>query len=272
MPYRHAHWYLLAVFPLAGLAFWPNYLSQFATSPPEFHMHGITASLWLTLLVFQSWTIQHGRREMHRQTGALSLGLFPLFLAGGASIFVGMAHRYVAQITPFHVMYAPRLAWLDVTAVGGFAYCYFQALRRRRKVHPHSRYMLSTVFFLLPPILGRLAPILPPLTPSGPDDLWKLGIGFQLANAIAAGIPFLLAWREPKHGRPFVEVGGLIVLGALLYQFVGGTDEWRQLFVQVAIIPAPALALTAGLAGVIIGYAGWVAGKRPPASDAAFAA
>jgi hypothetical protein len=77
MPCRHAYWYLLTAFPLAGLAFWPNYLSQFATSPLEFHMHGITASLWLTLLVFQSWTIQNGQREMHRQTGVLSLGLFP---------------------------------------------------------------------------------------------------------------------------------------------------------------------------------------------------
>jgi hypothetical protein len=98
MPCRHAYWYLLTAFPLAGLAFWPNYLSQFATSPLEFHMHGITASLWLTLLVFQSWTIQNGQREMHRQTGVLSLGLFPLFLAGGASIFVGMAHRYAAHM------------------------------------------------------------------------------------------------------------------------------------------------------------------------------
>lgn len=263
MPYRHAHWYLLAVFPLAGLAFWQSYLSQFATAPLEFHAHGVTASLWLTLLVAQSWTIQHKRRELHRQFGLASLALFPLFLAGGATIFVGMAQRFVGQVAPFYTMYAPRLAWLDVVAVVGFTHCYFQALRQRRKVHMHSRYMLATVFFLLPPILGRLAPALPPLTPSGPQDMWKLGVGFQLANAIAAGIPFILAWRTPKHGRPFIEVGTLIVVGALLYQTVGGTAAWRQLFAQAANIPAPALALAAGVAGVLVGYAGWIAGRRP---------
>jgi hypothetical protein len=32
MPYRHAHWYLLAVFPLAGLAFWKSYLAQFSAA------------------------------------------------------------------------------------------------------------------------------------------------------------------------------------------------------------------------------------------------
>ena len=261
MPYRRAHWYLLAVFPLAGLAFWQSYFSQFATAPMAFHAHGVTASLWLTLLTVQSWTIHHERSGLHRQLGLGSLALFPLFLAGGATIFVGMAQRFVGQVAPFYTMYAPRLAWLDVVAVAGFAYCYFQALRLRRKVHPHSRYMLSTVFFLLPPILGRLAPALPPLTPSGPTDLWKLGVAFQLANAIAAGIPLFLAWRAPRHGRPFVEVGTLILVGAVLYQIVGGTAAWRSLFAQAANIPVPVLAFVAGATGAIVAYAGWVAGK-----------
>nr|NUR38043.1 hypothetical protein [Sphingomonas sp.] len=262
MPYRQAHWYLLAIFPLAGLAFWQSYFSHFAAAPMAFHAHGMTASLWLTLLTVQSWTIHHERSGLHRQLGLGSLALFPLFLAGGATIFVGMAQRFVGQVAPFYTIYAPRLAWLDVVAVAGFAYCYFQALRQRQKVHPHSRYMLSTVFFLLPPILGRLAPALPPLTPSGPSDFWKLGVGFQLANAIAAGIPFFLAWRAPKQGRPFLEVGALIVSGAILYQTVGAAAVWRNLFAQAANIPAPALAIVAGVAGALIGYAGWIAGKR----------
>jgi hypothetical protein len=263
MPYRHAHWLLLAVFPLTGLAFWQSYFSQFATAPVQFHAHGITATLWLTLLTVQSWVIHSGRKDLHRQLGFASLALFPLFLAGGATIFIGMAQRFVGQVAPFYTIYAPRLAWLDVFAVVGFAHCYYQALRQRRKVHPHSRYMLSTAFFLLPPIVGRLAPVLPPLTPSGPADLWKLGVGFQLANAMAAGIPFFLAWRTPKHGRPFIEAGMLIVIGAVLYQTIGGTAAWRSFFAQAATIPAPALALVAGVAGVVIGYAGWIGGKRP---------
>jgi hypothetical protein len=164
-------------------------------------------------------------------------------------------------------MYAPRLAWLDIVAVAGFAYCFYQALRQRRKVHPHSRYMIGTVFFLLPPILGRLAPILPPITPHGPNELWKLGIGFQLANAVAAAIPLFLAWRAPRHGRPLLEISGMIMLGAVLYQFVGGAGWWRQLFAQAAHIPALGLAFAAGLAGATAAYAGWAAGKRPSVTE-----
>ena len=87
MPYRHAQWWILGLFPLAGLAFWPGYLSVIPTSPPSYHLHGVTASLWLTLLIVQSWSIHHGHRTFHRTNGLVSLTLFPLFLAGGAAIF-----------------------------------------------------------------------------------------------------------------------------------------------------------------------------------------
>ena len=265
MPYRHAHWYLLALFPLAAFAFWPSYVSQFLTASAEFHAHGITATLWLVLLVVQSWTIQHGQRQTHRTVGTASLVLFPLFLMGGTAIFFGMADRFVAG-SPFHAMYAPRLVWLDVVGVAGFAYCYYEALRQRRKVHPHSRYLLATVIFLLPPIFGRLMAI--PLGVTGPDDFWKLGIGFQIANAITAGLAFWLAFRSGKHGRPWVLAGGLTLVAALLYQTIGGMAAWRALYAHSADLPSAPFAIAAGLAGILIGYAGWTAGRRPAAGGA----
>ena len=266
MPNRHAHWYLLALFPLAGLAFWQGYLSQIRTASFEFHAHGVTATLWLLLLIAQSWTIHHGHRQAHRAVGTASLTLFPLFLAAGTGIFIGMARRFVDGTSPFHSMYAARLAWLDVVAVAGVAYFFYEGLRQRRKVHPHSRYMLATAIFLLPPILGRLSPILPPLAIAGPQDFWKLEYGFQLANGITAAIAFALGVGSGKHGRPFYIAGVLTVIGALLFQTIGGMAWWEALYARAAEMPAAPLAFAAGLAGVAIGYAGWMAGKRavPP--------
>ena len=269
MPYRHAHWFLLALFPLAALAFWPGYLASLTTASMEFHAHGVTATAWLLLLVAQSWTIHHGQRGAHRALGTASLALFPLFLAGGASIFLGMAHRYVEGASPFHLLYAPRLAWLDVVGVAGIAWFYYQALRWRRKVHVHSRYLLATAIFLLPPILARLSPILPPLAISGPQDLGKLMIGLHLANGLTAAIAFTLAVRSGPHGRPFYIAGWLSLLGSLLYQTVGGMAWWHSLFARAAELPSPPFALAAGLGGAAIGYAGWVAGRTArPQTDA----
>lgn len=269
MPYRHAHWYVLGLFPLAGLAFWQSYLSQLATAPAQFHAHGITATLWLLLIAAQSWTIHHERRPLHRSLGMLSLALFPLFLVGGIGIFIGMAQRFT-EGSAFHVMYAPRLAWLDFVGVGGVAYFYYEALRQRRKVHPHARYLLATTIFLLPPIFGRLMAI--PLGVTGPQDFAKLGMGFQIANGLIALFAFWLASRSGRHGRPFWLAGILTIVAALLYQFIGGLPAWERLFALAAGLPPLPMATAAGLAGIAVAYAGWIAGRRPAAPEGALPA
>lgn len=266
MPYRHAHWYLLALFPLIGVAFWPSYLSQFRTAGAEFHMHGITATLWLVLLIGQSWLIQADRRSLHRTLGTASLVLFPLFLVGGTGIFFGMADRYVAG-EPFQAMFGPRLAWIDFAGVGGFAYCFYEALRQRRKVHPHAGYMLATVIFLLPPIIGRLTAI--PLGVSGPADFAKFHIGFPASFAVTAALAFLIAWRRGKHGRPFAVAGWITVIGGILYLTVGATQTWEALYAQIVDLPRLPFRLAAGLGGIAVAYAGWTSGKRVLQPEAA---
>ena len=262
MPFRHAHWFVLALFPLAGLAFWPGYLSVLSASPRSYHFHGITASLWLLLLAAQSWSIHHGRRAFHRTNGLVSLALFPLFLAGGASIFVGMAERYVAAATPFHQLWPPHLAWLDFVAVGSTAYFYFKALEQRRKVGPHASYLLATAIFLLPPIFGRLAPIPLGIDFSKPGAFEHLGPAFHLGNGVTAVIAFVIAARAGRNGKPFVLAGLLTVVASLLFEFPGGTAAWKSLYVHAATIPTVPLAVAAALFGAAVGWAGWVAGKR----------
>jgi hypothetical protein len=234
------------------------------------HAHGITASLWIALLALQSWTVHDGRRETHRTVGTLSLVLFPLFLAGGVSIFIGMAKRFVTEATPFHVAYAPRLAWLDVAAVTGIALFYFLALKHRRKVHVHSRYLLATALFLIPPILSRMSPLLPPLAVTGPHDFYKIGYGVQIANLVTIAIALTLAMRPAKHGRPFVIAAALVAASMVLFETVGRWPAWQALFAHFADLPLLPVISTATVAGAGIAWAGWNAGQRTlPAAAAA---
>lgn len=271
MPYRHAHWYVLALLPLAAAAFWTSYVTQFATASSEFHTHGITATLWVLLLAAQSWSIHAGRRMLHRRLGLVSLALFPLFLVGGVGIFLGMAQRFAGEVSPFHLLYAPRLAWVDVVAVAGFAAFYFQALRRRREVAVHAGYLLATAIFLLPPILGRLSAVLPFLSVSGPADFGKLAIGFQLSHGVTIAIALLIAARAKGNGRPFVEAAGLTALMAVLFQFAGPVPAWQALFGRFAALPFAPSALAVLVVGVGIAWAGWQAGRRRPRAGLAAA-
>jgi hypothetical protein len=263
MPYRHAYLYILALFPLVGLAFWPGYFSIFSTVPFALHAHGAAGTLWIGMLAAQSWLIHEDRRDLHRQLGIASLALFPFFVAASAAVSVLMAQQFASRSSPFDVAYDPRLGLGSVGLVAGFAYCYWQALRWRRKVHPHSRYMLSTVLFLLPPILERLYRFVPFLQVRGPQDFWKFALDIQIANALAVAVAFCLAWRSGKHGRPFMEAGAVILINDVLLQTVGVTTRWRGLYAHLASVPLPAFAFAAGVAGIIVAYSGWLAGKGP---------
>jgi len=267
MPFRHAHWWVLGLFPLAGLAFWRSYVSSLATAPASFHFHGITASLWLILLAMQSWSIQHGKRAFHRANGLISFGLFPLFLAGGAVIFIGMAQRHVAGLSPFYRLWPASLAWYDFVSVLGTAYFYFMALKHRRSVAKHAAYMLATPIFLLPPMLGRLAPLPLGIDFSKPGAFEQMGMGFQLAQIFTALISFAIAFRARSAGRPFVIAGLLTVIGAVLFHFVGSSAAWKSFFPIAAEIPMVPFAGAAALLGAAVGWAGWWAGKRPDMID-----
>lgn len=264
MPYRRAYLWLLLLFPLAGLAFWPAYIADLRGAPYAFHAHGATASLWLALLIFQSWSIHRRRNSLHRAAGLWSLALFPLFTAGGLLVIHTMARKVAAQSDPFYNMFGARLGLLDSLSTLGICALFFMALRRRRNVQLHARYMLGTAFFLIAPILSRLLPILPPLAIAGPADFYRFGYGLHLANGLAAAIALFLCWRAPRHGRPWLIVAGLIAAQSLLFEFVGGTAAWEGLFVAIAAVPAALVAGVGVAAGAMVAWFGWngLAGTR----------
>lgn len=264
MPYKHAHWYVLALFPLMAVAFWPSYLGVFTSASYAFHIHGFTATLWLLWLAAQSRTIHQGRRDLHRTVGMASLGLFPLFLGGTFLIEHSMASKFAGGADPFYAMWAPELGLLDVTAAGAVAVFYVLGLKNRRKVHVHSRYLLGTAIFLLSPIFGRLAAI--PLGITGPVTFHLFGTAVQIGNAVALGVALLLWAANRKHGRPWLVAAGVVAAQMVLIETVGKWAAWEQLFTVTAGIPEP-LTFSLGLAvGALAAWIGWssVPSRSPP--------
>jgi hypothetical protein len=269
MPYRHAHWYLLLLFPLTGLAFWPAYFSKFTASPYAFHVHGITASLWILLLAFQSWTIHHRRNALHRSAGLASLALFPFFLVGGLLVLQTMSAKFGARQDPFYTLFGARLGAIDTVSSIALPFLFYEAMRWRRKVHAHARYMLAPILFLLPPILSRLMPALPPFAITGPETFYRFGYGVHVADGIAVAIAAFLYLKEPRHGRPFVIVGGLVVLQSLVFETVGRMPAWESLYSAVAEVPTPLVVSLGFAGGILAGAAGWIGGHKPGRREAA---
>lgn len=150
--YPRAHLYFGLLLLLAVAGFYPSYFARLGQTDATHHFHGIVATLWLLLLILQSWLIRANRRRLHRQLGWLSLALVPLFAASGVMI----VHAMLASKAGFPAVYGARLAFLDLVSVLYFVTAYGLALRYRRNVQLHARFMASTAMLLAPPALARL--------------------------------------------------------------------------------------------------------------------
>jgi len=262
MPFPRVHWYLIAFLLLTVVAFWPGYFGILKTAPAGHHMHGITASIWMLLMIWQSWAIHNDRRDQHALVGKVSFIVIPLFLAAG----LWVTQMTIVKEDMFKEMFGLRLSPGDWGAVYYVALAYALALRYRYKVHLHSRYMLVTAVPLIGPSIVRLfTGFVPGFTISSPEQLYRFGQALDVV--FAATILLLGIWviRDRKDGKPITP--GLLGLGYLVFtlaafHWFGKTEFYHDVAYWFAALPT-ALLLAAGIAlGSVAGWWGWTRGKR----------
>ena len=246
MPYPRAHLYLLILVPLVGLAFWPGYFARLGETPWAIHLHGITAMLWILMLISQAWAIHSGRRALHRATGRASVMLVPVFLAGGFLVLQTMSQRTFGG-HPFYEVFGAGLGALDLLAVIFFAGFYYAALRNRRQVQLHARYMLATVPLLATPIASRvLNSYVPGLRIEGPEDMHLFVVGVHLGNAIGLAIALGLYLQSRRYGRPWVLAATFLVASSISFQWLAAAAAWQAVFRAIGQLP-PLLLVALGL-------------------------
>lgn len=256
MPYRHAHYYLLALAVLTGFTFWPTYFSVLPSASTALHIHGFTASLWIALLTFQSWSIHRRHNEWHHAVGLATLAIFPFFFAGSVLIVHTMAWNF-ATGDLFDSRFGARFAAFDLVVIPALAFLFWSGLRWRRKVHLHARYMLATVFFLLAPIFSRVLAQHVPGLQLTPPDFARMPIDIELASLGALLLALALAWKQPKHGRPWLLTAGLLGLQMVLFSTLGEFGPWEALVRMFAGLPAPLLFVSAVAIGALVSWLGW---------------
>jgi hypothetical protein len=196
--------YFLGLLLLAGLAgFYPSYLARLSETDLAHHAHGITAFLWMSLLVLQATLIRWWRRPVHRALGRVAFVLVPLFVAAGLWMAWVMTHAD----NPFARAFGPRLAAVDLSALVGFVGAFSLAIRHRREVQWHARYMAATGLMILPPALARLVANVVPGVSSFP---MAFHLGYGLTELIVLAL-IVQALRRHQPARPFVLLMALLV-------------------------------------------------------------
>lgn len=261
MPYRQAPFAIAALLALTVFAFWPGYYGVLRSAPIAFHIHGVTATIWLVLLGLQSWSIRQRRFALHRQAGRASMAYFPLLIAGMGGVLHSMSAA--TPVSPFYAIHGAHLGMIDLIAAGMVAWLYARALASRRDPRTHPRYMMATVLFLLSPILGRVVGFLvPALQIHGPEEFWKFSWAVQIGNLLALATAVTLYCQAPRDGRPFAVSGVALLVQTALLPVIDRSEPWKTVFLQLVRWPLSAMLVLGAALGALAVWWGWNAGSR----------
>lgn len=145
--------YFAGLFLIALVAFWPTYLSQALSSSSAYtHLHALTASLWMLMLVAQPLAIQARRLALHRLLGRASYALAPLILVS----IVLLAHSRIKGLTGEAYAAQTYILYLQVSLAVLFGLSYALAILTRRTAALHARFMVCTALTLIDPVVVRL--------------------------------------------------------------------------------------------------------------------
>ncbi|MEO6114451.1 MAG: hypothetical protein ABIP07_08410 [Sphingomicrobium sp.] len=264
MPYRQAHYFVLVVMAVIVAGFWPSYFAKWGSVPWQFHAHGVAASIWVTMVIAQSWTAHHGPLPIHRAVGKSSLLLFPFLIGGLAAIIDLTGKGYVAGDEPVRMMFGASFLIGLALAIAAYVTVYYRALKYRRKVWVHSGYMLATPLILFESPFSRLMTMfVPGFIVRGPQDFHLIMSSILWAMALSLVIIAAIWLKYRDKANPFLVAAGFIVAQMVTMGLMADVALLKTLLVMIGHLPSASVVLTGFAIGALTSWAGWQAGKRP---------
>jgi len=146
---------------LMQLGIFMDYWGDFTENACSVHIHYFTGTLWYFYLIIQPYFATHGQLEKHRTNGIIGM-----FLAGGVCLTaLSMLHRDIVttenaqampdRFGPFQPWFFFGVAAVEIVMMTAFGFAVIMAIIRRKNLEDHAWWLISTVFLIMMPALGR---------------------------------------------------------------------------------------------------------------------
>lgn len=264
MPYRYGHYYVGFVLLVILVGFWASYWSPIANVPLAFHVHAISSTTWLLLLIVQSVAIHRRSNAFHKQMGLASFALFPFLILGFVMIIDVSAQRYAKGESEFIMHNGPAFGIGMVIAIAAYLTLFYQALKNRRNIKLHAGYMLATPLILFESPFSRVMDSLFPwMNFIGSGGLHTVQDTIVISDGMAVVFAMTLYFMDRKHGAPWLVASFFMALQAVVMWNAPFIPQLGSLFGAYAQIPLGATAIAGIAAGGLAGWLGWRAGGVP---------
>jgi hypothetical protein len=200
------HFYFAIALLVAVGGFWPSFFSKLPSTDTAHLIHGVTATLWMTIPILQSWLISRRKFNLHRQLGwGALLIVAPILVVSG----LHMVQLMVLGFEQTHAIRLLKFTFLDICAMALFVtFLALAVLRiRRNDTDGHARYMAGTVLFALEPALERVFVFYVPGVSGFASALYFALITMEVILAVL----LFLDWRRHEFKLPFIMALGFFV-------------------------------------------------------------
>lgn len=159
--YKHFHLWMLIPFAISLLGFSYSYYFALSTATFHQHVHGISATLWLILVIVQPYLIVH-KQEIKRHR---ALGIVGIMLAGiVAGSALTIIPKNIDNIDKLDIngFFNPTFAYfatlIDLLLISLFIISVILAVLsiKRKNLSDHVQWLMASIFFVLSPALLRM--------------------------------------------------------------------------------------------------------------------
>ncbi|MBY6204233.1 hypothetical protein [Halomonas denitrificans] len=226
--YRNLHLWLATGLAITLVGFAPTYFLNLRDATWFQHLHGLSATLWMGLLVVQPWLATRGRLKRHRSFGIVALVLAGMVVASGLAVLpFNIENAIEATSSPFApATFLYGVTFVDLLTILGFLVAVLMATLSIRSLDDHVLWMASTLFWVLMPALARLLTF-GLLVTVGPGDWTLVDTVFWTAFPILGLLVYLMVRIRRAH--PALVLAAVGNLGALFVEPIGNSESWRAL-------------------------------------------
>lgn len=159
--YKSLHLWMIIPLAVMQLGIFMDYWGDFTENAWSVHIHYWTGTVWYIYLIIQPYYATHGQLARHRTNGIIGM-----FLAGGVCFTafsmmyrdienVNMAMAEPERFGPFTADFFYGVAACEIPMIIIFGYAVIMSILKRKQIEDHAWWLVSTVFIIMMPALGR---------------------------------------------------------------------------------------------------------------------
>lgn len=238
--YKDLYKWMIIPMVIMQLGIFMDYWGDLSENAWSVHVHYWTGTIWYVYLIIQPYFATHGQIVRHRTNGIIGM-----FIAGGVCVTaLSMLHRDIVtaertlaepeRFGPFQAWFFYGVAAVEIVMMTAFAYAVIKSILHRKQIENHSWWLISTVFLIMMPALGRGIQLAWVAVNSDKMPNVDIMLPIYFTQAIIIGMLVLGAWKFGTLRHPATYLAIAVNLFVCFLEPIGRSES-VQMILKAAI-------------------------------------